>query len=137
MPEDRKTIKELQTLDINYLSKAKYEELLESSEIDPDALYITPDSDIEWEDIGGDIEDNQELVDYINEHGGKIQSISVNGVEQDIDSSGNVDINIKADFDVEAGNGITISDTSESKVISIDEWVNFDCGDSTHGVDNV
>lgn len=136
MPDKR--ITELQTLDINYLSKAKYEELLESSEIDPDALYITPDSDVEWEDIGGDVEDNQELVDYIEEHGGKIQSISVNGVEQDIDSSGNVNIDIESNYDLEAGNGISIDIASESaKIISIEEWVCLDCGDSTHGVDNV
>ena len=127
MPEDRKVITELQTLDINYLSKEKYEELIESSEIDPNALYITPDSDVEWTDISGNIEDNQELVDYIEEHGGKIQSISVNGVEQDVDSSGNIDLSIP---DYIAGNGISIEQTSEGTNISIINNLILDCGDS-------
>lgn len=43
MPEN--DITELQTLDIYQLTEAQYAELLESSEFDPDALYMTPAED--------------------------------------------------------------------------------------------
>lgn len=54
----------------------------------------------EWGNIQGNITDQTDLVNYIEENGGKIDSISVNGVEQPIDSSKNVDIKIKEDFGI-------------------------------------
>lgn len=35
-------ITNLQTLDIHYLSKTQYNDLLESSELDENAIYMTP-----------------------------------------------------------------------------------------------
>ena len=48
----------------------------------------------EWGNIQGDISDQAELLNYIDNHGGKIDSISVNGVEQAIDSAKNVNIDL-------------------------------------------
>ena len=48
----------------------------------------------EWGNIQGDITDQTDLVEYINENGGKIDSISVNGVRQTIDQNKNVNIDL-------------------------------------------
>ena len=48
----------------------------------------------EWGNITGTITDQTDLIEYIGENGGKIDSISVNGVVQPIDSSKNVDITV-------------------------------------------
>ena len=47
-----------------------------------------------WGNIQGSISNQTDLVSYVATNGGKIDSISVNGVEQDIDSSKNVDIDV-------------------------------------------
>lgn len=104
-----------------------------------------------WGNIEGNIEDQQDLVEYVDNNGGKIDSISVNGVIQPIE---NKSINISvpttveeltdssnyvtqselqeavSSVDLSAGNGITIS----NKEISIEDWVVFDCGTSVLGV---
>lgn len=82
-----------------------------TSENAGDGISITTTSDgktiisntnvsAEWGNIQGNITDQTDLVNYIEENGGKIDSISVNGVEQPIDSSKNVDIKIKQDFGI-------------------------------------
>lgn len=46
----------------------------------------------EWGNITGDITSQTDLIEYIDENGGKIDSISVNHVQQQIDEHKNVDI---------------------------------------------
>ena len=53
----------------------------------------------EWGNITGNITNQTDLINYIHEHSGAINSISVNGVEQSI-VDGNVDIKIKEDFGI-------------------------------------
>lgn len=53
----------------------------------------------EWGNIIGNITNQTDLINYIHEHSGVINSISVNGVEQPI-VDGNVDISIKEDFGI-------------------------------------
>ena len=48
----------------------------------------------EWGNITGDITSQTDLVEYVNENGGKIDSISVNHVQQQIDENKNVDITV-------------------------------------------
>lgn len=61
--------------------------------------------------------------DYVDVNGGKIDSISVNGVPQIIDANKNVNI---VGLNYRAGNGIAINEG----VISLDQ-LTFDCGTST------
>ena len=61
--------------------------------------------------------------DYVDANGGKINSISVNGIPQIIDANKNVDI---VGLNYRAGNGIVI----DEGVISLD-YLTFDCGTST------
>lgn len=62
--------------------------------------------------------------EYVDENGGKINSITVNGVVQPIDENKNVNI---TGLTYTAGNGIVISQDSE---ISLDDLI-LDCGTST------
>jgi len=48
----------------------------------------------EWGNITGDIASQTDLIEYIDENGGKIDSISVNHVHQQIDENKNVDITV-------------------------------------------
>ena len=64
--------------------------------------------------------------EYVEEYGGKIDSISVNGTPQPIDQNKNVDITIPEYI---AGNGIVINNYQ----ISLDDLI-IDCGTSTIGV---
>lgn len=48
----------------------------------------------EWGNITGDITSQTDLIEYIDENGGKIDSISVNHVQQQIDENKNVDITV-------------------------------------------
>ena len=61
--------------------------------------------------------------EYVEEHGGKINTISVNGQIQPIDENKNVNIEAMA---YTAGNGIVI----ENEVIRLDELI-LECGTST------
>lgn len=61
--------------------------------------------------------------EYVDVHGGKINSISVNGVPQEIDINKNVDLDIPKYF---AGNGLTLS----NNVFALDELI-IECGTST------
>ena len=76
-----------------------------------------------------DIKDSSDYATkiYVDENGGKINSISVNGVIQPIDYNKNVDLNI---INYNAGNGITII----NQQISIENNLIIDCGTSTIGV---
>ena len=59
-----------------------------------------------WGSIVGDITDQTDLIEYVDQNGGKIDSISVNGVEQVIDQNKNVDITIPtklSDFSNDVG----------------------------------
>lgn len=64
--------------------------------------------------------------EYVEENGGKINSISTNGIPQVIDENKNVDLTIP---NYTAGNGITIN----NNVIALDNLI-IDCGTSTVGV---
>lgn len=64
--------------------------------------------------------------EYVEENGGKINSISANGIPQVIDENKNVDLTIP---NYTAGNGITIN----NNVIALDNLI-IDCGTSTVGV---
>ena len=64
--------------------------------------------------------------EYVEENGGKINSISVDGVPQIIDENKNVDLSIPS---YTAGNGIVINNYQ----ISLDD-LTIDCGTSTIGV---
>ena len=64
--------------------------------------------------------------EYVEENGGKINSISVDGVPQIIDENKNVDLSIPS---YTAGNGIVINNYQ----ISLDDLI-IDCGTSTIGV---
>ena len=70
--------------------------------------------------------DDYATKEYVEENGGKIDSISVNGTPQTIDQNKNVDITIPA---YTAGNGIIINNYQ----ISLDD-LTIDCGTSTVGV---
>ena len=65
--------------------------------------------------------------EYVEENGGKINSISVNGTPQLIDENKNVDLSIPT---YTAGNGIAINNYQ----ISIEDNLIIDCGTSTVGV---
>ena len=65
--------------------------------------------------------------EYVEENGGKINSISVNGTPQSIDENKNVDLSIPM---YTAGNGIAINNYQ----ISIEDNLIIDCGTSTVGV---
>lgn len=66
---------------------------------------IIRSTSVEWGNIEGDISDQTDLVNYIDNNGGKIDSISVNGIEQSIDSSKNVDISMPIIGAVPQGSG--------------------------------
>lgn len=59
----------------------------------------------EWGNIQGDITDQTDLVAYINENGGKIDSISVNNVAQTIDQNKNVNIDLRV---IDCGTSTTV-----------------------------
>ena len=65
--------------------------------------------------------------EYVDENGGKINSISVNGTPQTIDENKNVDLSIPT---YTAGNGITINNYQ----IALEDNLIIDCGTSTIGV---
>lgn len=77
------------------------EELLQTQEIQPNQLYVTPDEDgpeiTKTSDLTNDGEDGSSKYAteaYVRNNGGKINSISVNGEPQTIDEKKNVDIKI-------------------------------------------
>ena len=59
----------------------------------------------EWGNIQGDITDQTDLVEYVNENGGKIDSISVNNVAQTIDQNKNVNIDLRV---IDCGTSTTV-----------------------------
>ena len=63
--------------------------------------------------------------EYVDENGGKINTISVNGEPQQIDQNKNVDISIPV---YSAGNGIVINNQNQ---ISLEQNLIIDCGTST------
>ena len=67
--------------------------------------------------------DDYATKEYVELYGGKIDSISVNGVPQTIDENKNVDLNIPV---YTAGNGITITNYE----VAVDRLI-LDCGTST------
>lgn len=75
-----------------------------------------------------DLSDGEDYAtkEYVEENGGKINSISVDGVPQIIDENKNVDLSIPS---YTAGNGIVINNYQ----ISLDD-LTIDCGTSTIGV---
>lgn len=128
----------------------------------PDGKVIISNTNIsaEWGNIDGNIEDQIDLVDYVNTHGGKIDHISVNGVDRPIVNK-RVNINVPTkvsdlendlDFvesseldllldkkedkltDENAGKGIIIERNSEGEVIisAISDQANLIPG---HGIE--
>lgn len=61
--------------------------------------------------------------EYVDQHGGKIDSISLNGIIQAIDENKHVDLTIPV---YTAGNGLTLSNDN---VFALDELI-IDCGTS-------
>ena len=61
-------------------------------ECEGNTIISSTQTSAEWGNITGHIEDQHDLVEYINENGGKIDTISVNNVTQPIE---NKNVNIK------------------------------------------
>lgn len=78
----------LSTLKINKLTRTQYEAALEAGKINENELYMIPEEDA----------DALATIGYVDEaianNGGKINSISVNGVAQTIDENKNIDITV-------------------------------------------
>lgn len=111
MPEN--DITELQTLDIYQLTEDQYAELLESSEFNPDALYMTPASNVvtsvngKTPNSSGNVDISATNINYSN----SVSGLSATSVQDAIDK---VDANaetIQADVNerVKANSTITLS----------------------------
>ena len=136
MPD--KTITELSTLDINILSKEQYQELLESSEIDENALYLTPEGNESYDDLShkpsiNDVELSGDL--SLNDIGAQAKLTPGSGIHISVDSEGRTVISSTGGgaANIIAGNGIVITDIPEGSVISLDSLI-LDCGTSTINV---
>ena len=116
-------IENLTTLKINQLTKAQYEAALAAGTVNENELYMT--------EIEGDVIEeiqlngtpisptsgvvNIDITEYVAENGGKIDSISVNGVTQTIDEkSVNLNVPTNSEFNTHINNS-NIHITSEER----------------------
>lgn len=90
---------------VNKMTKEQYDA---ATKVNGEFYVVTDDPVVVWGEIGGDIEDQEDLVEYIDENGGKIDTIKVNGVEQTITDK-TVDIAVP-----EVINDVAHTDTDKS-----------------------
>ena len=116
-------IENLTTLKINKLTKAQYEAALAAGAVNENELYMTEIEGDAIEEIqlnGTPISPtsgvvNIDITEYVAENGGKIDSISVNGVTQTIDEkSVNLDVPTNSEFNTHVNNK-TLHFTADEK----------------------
>lgn len=117
-------IENLTTLKINQLTKAQYEAALAAGTVNENELYMTEIEGDAIEEIqlnGTPISPtsgvvNIDITEYVAENGGKIDSISVNGVTQTInEKSVDLDVPTNSEFNTHINNS-NIHITSEERI---------------------